>query len=102
MAAEEVWLTWDSVLANRKRYDHLLDLVERDAPAAIRGLEALATQVTSQRAKWDVAHQRALSLFNSGQSTLGIEAIQILWEDIATGRGSSPGPRPRRLRDNGL
>lgn len=83
LAAEEEWLTWDENLANRKRYDRLLELARRDADAGVRGLEALLTQVTRRQARWEVSHQLALTLYNRGSIEAGITRLQALWEEVA-------------------
>ncbi len=80
--SEREWLTWDTQLVNRKRFDHLINLSSNTPDSAAIGLRNLIEQVTTPNAMVDVRHQLSLALFNAGHSADGIQEIQQAWLDV--------------------
>lgn len=81
--SEKEWLTWDTSLRTRKRFDELLQISVNDPAGAAVGLQDLILEVTFPQAKVDVRHHRALALFNAGNPREGISEIQQAWKDVA-------------------
>lgn len=83
VSGEIDWLTWDTAISTRKRFDELMQIAASDPAAAGAGFGDLLVAVTLPQAQVEVRHQRSLALFNSGNPTGGIIEIQQAWKEVA-------------------
>ena len=79
--SEQQWLTWDTSIQTRKRFDALLQQSVNDPEGASAGLHDLLSTVVLPQAQVEVRHQLALALFNAGRRAEGVSEIQIAWHD---------------------